>query len=173
MTNCPNCGAPITGRICEYCGTVHWQDDAINTAETGGLSTDSQKPASFAIETVAHGKRVPVAVILRMDDSLCADSCDELECTSLDGTYWRYTPPEEVIFPFTVLQTDGTLRLLGKLVNKRREYYFVIRDKESKRAIMEYRVIGKLAIKGFGTTDGTMDIVITAEVPMDSRWEAG
>lgn len=166
MTNCPNCGAPITGRICEYCGTVHWQDNAINT-------TDSPKPASCAIETVADGKRVPVAVILRMDDSLCTDSCDELECTSLDGTYWRYTPPKEVIFPFTVLQTDGTLRLLGKLVNKRREYYFVIRDKESKRAIVEYRVIGKLAIKGFGTTDGTMDIVITAEVPMDSRWEAG
>lgn len=23
MTNCPNCGAPITGPKCEYCGTVH------------------------------------------------------------------------------------------------------------------------------------------------------
>ena len=22
MTNCPNCGAPITGDVCEYCGTV-------------------------------------------------------------------------------------------------------------------------------------------------------
>ena len=22
MTNCPNCGAPITGWRCEYCGTV-------------------------------------------------------------------------------------------------------------------------------------------------------
>lgn len=22
MTNCPNCGAPITSRVCEYCGTV-------------------------------------------------------------------------------------------------------------------------------------------------------
>ena len=22
MTNCPNCGAPITGLECEYCGTV-------------------------------------------------------------------------------------------------------------------------------------------------------
>lgn len=22
MTNCPNCGAPITGPKCEYCGTV-------------------------------------------------------------------------------------------------------------------------------------------------------
>lgn len=168
MTNCPNCGAPITGRICEYCGTVHWQDDAINTADTGGLSKDSQKPASCTIETVADGKRVPVAVILRMETG----SCDEVECTSFDGKYLRYAPPKEVIFPFTVLQTDGTLRLLGKLVNKRREYYFVLRDRESKRAIMEYRVIGKLAIKGFGVSDGTMDIVITEEVPVDSRWEA-
>lgn len=171
MTNCPNCGAPITGRICEYCGTVHWQDDAINTAETGGLSKDSPKPASCTIETVAHGKRVLVAIPLWVDYCLF-DSCDELECTGLDGTYWRYTPPEEAIFPFTVLQTDGTLRLLGKLVNKRREYYFVLRDKESKRAIMEYRVIGKLAIKGFGVPDGTMDIAISAEGPVDSRWEA-
>lgn len=22
MTNCPNCGAPISGYICEYCGTT-------------------------------------------------------------------------------------------------------------------------------------------------------
>lgn len=22
-TSCPNCGAAITGRICEYCGTIH------------------------------------------------------------------------------------------------------------------------------------------------------
>lgn len=21
--NCPNCGAPVTGRVCDYCGTVH------------------------------------------------------------------------------------------------------------------------------------------------------
>lgn len=23
MTSCPNCGAPIRGPECEYCGTVH------------------------------------------------------------------------------------------------------------------------------------------------------
>lgn len=23
MSNCPNCGAPITSYVCEYCGTVH------------------------------------------------------------------------------------------------------------------------------------------------------
>ena len=173
MTNCPNCGAPITGRICEYCGTVRWQDNAINTADAGSLFTDLPKPTSFALETVADGKRVPVAVILRMNESLCTGSYDEVECTSLDGTHIRYAPPEKVIFPFTVLQTDGTLRLLGKLVNQRREYYFVIRDKESKRVIEEYRVIGRLSFTGLGANDGELDIAITAEGPLDSRWEAG
>ena len=173
MTNCPNCGAPITGRICEYCGTVHWQYNAINTADAGSLSTDSPKRANYTIETVADDKRVPVAIILRMDDSRCTGSYDELECTGLDGTYWRYVLPKEVIFPLTILLSDGTLRLLGKLANKRREYYFVLRDKESKRVIVEYRVIGRLAFKGFNETDGTMDIVITAEAPTPSRWEAG
>lgn len=24
--NCPNCGAPITGLLCEYCGTVFGED---------------------------------------------------------------------------------------------------------------------------------------------------
>lgn len=24
--NCPNCGAPITGKVCEYCGTRHAQE---------------------------------------------------------------------------------------------------------------------------------------------------
>ena len=23
MTNCPNCGAPIAGSVCEYCGTKY------------------------------------------------------------------------------------------------------------------------------------------------------
>ena len=30
MTNCPNCGAPITGRACDYCGTAfHIPQDPI------------------------------------------------------------------------------------------------------------------------------------------------
>ena len=30
MTNCPNCGAPIIGSVCEYCGTRHY-DSSIDT----------------------------------------------------------------------------------------------------------------------------------------------
>ena len=168
MTNCPNCGAPITGRICEYCGTVHWQDSSFEES----ADPAPQKSAEIVIETVDHGKRVPVAIILKMSDSLFSDPYDEVECRSFDGTYMRYTPPEKVIFSFTVLQTDGTLRLLVKLVNKCMEYYVVLRDKESKRAIVEYRVIGRLSFTGLGTNDGEVDIVITAEWPVDSHWKA-
>lgn len=42
----------------------------------------------------------------------------------------------------------------------------------SEDARLMNRVIGKLAIKGFGVPDGTMDIAISAEGPVDSRWEA-
>ena len=31
MTNCPNCGAPITGPECEYCGT--WFPELERTTE--------------------------------------------------------------------------------------------------------------------------------------------
>lgn len=28
-TNCPNCGAPITGPVCEYCGTRHYSQEIL------------------------------------------------------------------------------------------------------------------------------------------------
>lgn len=45
MTNCPNCGAPITGEKCEYCGTVFEE----KTLETQILYADC-KPV-MTIET--------------------------------------------------------------------------------------------------------------------------
>ena len=27
MTNCVNCGAPLTGRKCDYCGTINGKSD--------------------------------------------------------------------------------------------------------------------------------------------------
>lgn len=161
MTNCPNCGAPITGRICEYCGTVHWQDNAINT-------TDSPKPASCAIETVADGKRVLVAIPLWVDYCL-SDSCDEVQTTTIEVAA---KPAEPDVFDFTICQFDDTVQILNQLAQGIREYYFVIRDKLSKRLIVEQRIIGRLTVKGFGADPETLRISITAEVPMDSRWEA-
>lgn len=161
MTNCPNCGAPITGRICEYCGTVHWQDNAINT-------TDSPKPASCVIETVADGKRVLVAIPLWVDYCLF-DSCDEVQTTTIKVAA---KPAEPDVFDFTICQFDDTVQILNQLAQGIREYYFVIRDKLSKRLIVEKRIIGRLTVKGFGADPETLRISITAEVPMDSHWEA-
>ena len=30
IKNCPNCGAPINGNICSYCGTVFYNQDYID-----------------------------------------------------------------------------------------------------------------------------------------------
>ena len=30
IRNCPNCGAPRTGTICEYCGTIFYNQDYID-----------------------------------------------------------------------------------------------------------------------------------------------
>ena len=35
MTNCPNCGAPIKGHKCEYCGTIFDIDKARGSDVTG------------------------------------------------------------------------------------------------------------------------------------------
>ena len=151
MTNCPNCGAPITGRICEYCGTVHWQDNAINTAETGGLSKDSPKPARCTIWV----------------DYCLFDSSDEVQTTTINAK-----PAEPDVFDFTICQFDDTVQILSQLAQGTREYYFAIRDKQSKRLIVEQRIIGRLTVKGFGSQPETLRIAITAEGPVDSRWEA-
>lgn len=33
MTNCPNCGAPISGNVCEYCGTTFYDFSVIDVAK--------------------------------------------------------------------------------------------------------------------------------------------
>lgn len=164
MTNCPNCGAPITGRICEYCGTVHWQDSPISD----NAVPVSQKSAEVVIETVASGERVPVAIPLWLDDGLFG-SCDEVQCTSINGPTLRGEP---AVLNFTVCRFDGTDKQISNLAKESREYYVVFRDKESKRPIVENRVIGRIAIKGLGVNDGTLDISITAEGPVSSRYVA-
>mgnify|MGYP004657774481 CR=1 FL=1 len=64
MYNCPNCGAPITGTKCEYCGTV-FNAEAANRAADGnehcvkldnyipfdlGLGTGYEKRSSLIME---------------------------------------------------------------------------------------------------------------------------
>ena len=37
MTNCPNCGAPITGSKCDYCGTVFQKNSSPGIPYNGEL----------------------------------------------------------------------------------------------------------------------------------------
>lgn len=41
MTNCLNCGAPITGSVCEYCGTRHETGTMIRCAPASQIFRDS------------------------------------------------------------------------------------------------------------------------------------
>ena len=41
MTNCLNCGAPITGSVCEYCGTRHETGIMIRCAPASQIFRDS------------------------------------------------------------------------------------------------------------------------------------
>ena len=41
MTNCPNCGAPITGSVCEYCGTRHDTGSMIRCAPASQIFCDA------------------------------------------------------------------------------------------------------------------------------------
>ena len=36
-TNCPNCGAPITGRTCEYCGTRFSKEEPTIACDCSGF----------------------------------------------------------------------------------------------------------------------------------------
>lgn len=40
-TNCPNCGAPITGSVCEYCGTRHDTGITIRCAPASQIFCDA------------------------------------------------------------------------------------------------------------------------------------
>lgn len=69
MTNCPNCGAPITKPVCEYCGTVLAEGglvehDTIEMYSDEGLTFvyDVPKPSE-------EMKRAVAADILSMNEA--------------------------------------------------------------------------------------------------------
>lgn len=59
MTNCPNCGAPVQGAVCEYCGTHFEKQPQKQEAFEILINTDklSQKEIYHALETM-HNFRV-------------------------------------------------------------------------------------------------------------------
>lgn len=58
MLNCPNCGAPIQGHLCEYCGTIFYdfvnmgidQDSLIRLNLAGKLCIFKARTRTFTIE---------------------------------------------------------------------------------------------------------------------------
>lgn len=52
MTNCPNCGAPITGPVCEYCGTRHWG------YQSGSAGSPVESMLSHGVITPNEARRI-------------------------------------------------------------------------------------------------------------------
>lgn len=52
MTNCKNCGAPLHGTKCEYCGTEYSEDG--NKAQTITINLDGRQIAETVIKYQRH-----------------------------------------------------------------------------------------------------------------------
>ena len=58
--NCPNCGAPITGKTCEYCGTRHAQEAEQVRIEVKYEYTDITSWNGLEVFRVYHEPNVKV-----------------------------------------------------------------------------------------------------------------
>lgn len=76
MTNCPNCGAPISGSICEYCGTIFYDFSVI----------DVDKPCWI---TVRHGNSLLRAKVYIGSLSATVEQEPYLECMKMNGVRCR------------------------------------------------------------------------------------
>lgn len=60
MDNCPNCGAPITSAVCEYCGTHHAQDKKQVTISVERDYTDIVSWDGYEVYRVWHKPKAKV-----------------------------------------------------------------------------------------------------------------
>ena len=63
MTNCPNCGAPIKGHTCEYCGTTFGIDKA-KGSDVLGINIYGVGPVSNLQRLVEEQQRLQYQNIL-------------------------------------------------------------------------------------------------------------
>lgn len=89
MTNCPNCGAPISGNVCEYCGTPFYDFSVIDVTQpcwitvkygkslikakmyVGDLSaTVEQSPYLDYVEMTGVRRRLVASPVLKLDLSM-------------------------------------------------------------------------------------------------------
>lgn len=80
MTNCLNCGAPITGSVCEYCGTRH----------DTGITIRFDPPPQMLYDTLLLSRRIQQcssAEIENLQARLARESVNALD--SLINSYER------------------------------------------------------------------------------------
>lgn len=79
-TNCPNCGAPITGSVCEYCGTRH----------DTGITIRFDPPPQMLYDTLLLSRRIQrcsSSEIENLQTRLAKESVNALD--SLINSYER------------------------------------------------------------------------------------
>lgn len=61
ITNCPNCGAPLKGGKCEYCGTEihHIDEDAIRKLELERQNALNQIEVQILMSKLCDCKMIP------------------------------------------------------------------------------------------------------------------
>lgn len=78
MTNCPNCGAPIAGSVCEYCGTRHDTGSMIRCAPASQIFCDA-----FLLS--CRIQQCSVAELERLQTRLASDAVNALDIRDVNS----------------------------------------------------------------------------------------
>ena len=107
MTNCPNCGAPITGHKCEYCGAIIFDFASIEVDKPifDFASIEVDKPVWINFKL---GERWVLAHVLPESASMYADG-------TAQATF-RKPAPTRIEMDFIELPTD---KGYGHIVSER------------------------------------------------------
>lgn len=73
MTNCRNCGAPLSGCVCEYCGTYYPELQTVVVAACE--SVEVEEPGCFRVKPGEISKIPPGASVSELDtiaDAFCS-----------------------------------------------------------------------------------------------------
>lgn len=95
--NCPNCGAPITGEYCPYCGSVFY--------DWAALDTNEPKYVKFKL-----GDKVVMAKAIMKDYTLTYDQTPETIYANNDIFTTVMSPPTMTIATeFEVIPENGVM----------------------------------------------------------------
>lgn len=97
VLNCPNCGAPITGEKCEYCGTVIYDFSVI----------DMNKPSYIKMRL--NGKLLMFHAILKNVSVNTEDSYFDYYCDNQIIASVQNRVNTSISAEFDVIEKDGIL----------------------------------------------------------------